>query len=234
VGNGIDDSASARAAVARRRAADVVTVLYTGRFVDRKGIQELLESAARILRASPNVRFVLAGGHRGCSGEDMASRWLPPACEPFRHRILFTGWLSPEDMNRWYQAADILVVPSWYEPFGMVILEGMLHGLAIVASDVGGPRAILDDGATGLLCRPRDVDSLERALLRVIDDPRLRDSLGHNAARDVRHQWSFNRIVCQMAAVYAEMATVASPDGRQTEVDESVSPILSSLEVVRD
>jgi hypothetical protein len=64
-------------------------VLYTGRFVDRKGIRELLEAAAIVLDRSPRVRFVLAGGHRGCTGEDMSRYWMPPICEPFRDRITF-------------------------------------------------------------------------------------------------------------------------------------------------
>jgi glycosyltransferase involved in cell wall biosynthesis len=70
-----------------------------------------------------------------------------------------------------YTAADVLVVPSRYEPFGMVILEGMLYGLAIIAADVGGPAEILEHGRTGLLFPPRDVNALSRALQCLLDDP---------------------------------------------------------------
>jgi glycogen(starch) synthase len=205
VGNGIDDSGLARAAARRRCRGDVVTVLYTGRFVERKGIRELLEAAPAVLQQAPGARFVLAGGHRHCTGDDMARYWLPHCCERFRHRIHFTGWLDSDDLNRWYASADVLVVPSWYEPFGMVILEGMLYGLAIVASDVGGPRAILNDGVTGLLCRPKDVASLEETLSRVVSDRSLRDRLGRSAAHDVRSRWLFDRVVLRMRSVYDEL-----------------------------
>jgi glycogen synthase len=212
VGNGIDDSASARAAALRDHTDPTITVLYTGRFVDRKGIRELLEAAPLVLARSPNARFVLAGGHRGCSGDDMRRRWLPPERSPLNGRITFTGWLNADQLDEWYRTADVLVVPSWYEPFGMVILEGMLHGLAIVASDVGGPRAILRDGQTGLLCAPRDAASLAHALVRVVEDHELRRQLGARAARDVRAHWLFDSVLQRMRQVYSEViASVHAP-----------------------
>jgi glycosyltransferase involved in cell wall biosynthesis len=205
VGNGIEDSSVARAAAASRRHGSRVTVLYTGRFVERKGVAELLAAAPRVLDQCPEAKFVLAGGHRHCTAEDMARHWLPQGCERFRDRIHFTGWLTQDDMNGWYARADVLAVPSWYEPFGMVILEGMLYGLAIVATDVGGPRAILRDGETGTFCRPKDVPSLEDALLRVVSDETLRDRLGQNAARDVRSSWLFDKVLLRMRHVYDEL-----------------------------
>ena len=201
VGNGIEDSNLARAAAGPRRHGSRVTVLYTGRFVERKGVVELLAAAPRVLDRRPEARFVLAGGHRHCTANDVSRHWLPQSCERFRDRIHFTGWLTQEEMNRWYALADVLVVPSWYEPFGMVILEGMLYGLPIVATDVGGPRAILRDGETGLFCRPKDVPSLEDALLRVVSDQTLRDRLGQNAAQDVRSRWLFDKVLLRMRHV---------------------------------
>jgi Glycosyl transferases group 1 len=105
---------------------------------------------------------------------------------------------------------------SWYEPFGMVILEGMLYGLAIVATDVGGPRAILADGETGIFCQARDVSSLERALIRVTADESLRHRLGRRASEEVRSRWLFDTICPRMRDVYEEflhaprIATVTS------------------------
>jgi glycogen(starch) synthase len=205
IGNGIADSAAARAAVARRRPGSTVTILYTGRFVDRKGVHELLPAAAIVLGQSPHARLVLAGGHRGSSGADMFRHWMPEVCMSFQDRIRFTGWCSSDQLNHWYAASDVLAVPSWYEPFGMVILEGMLHGLAIVASDVGGPRAILSHGVTGLLCQPRSVASLAEALLRLVDDPNLRQDLGRRAAQQVRSRWLFDIVIEQMRSLYSEL-----------------------------
>jgi glycogen(starch) synthase len=213
VGNGIDDSSLARAASRPRHHGNRITVLYTGRFVDRKGVAELLAAAPRVLDESQETRLVLAGGHRHCTADEMARHWMPPSCEPFRDRIHFTGWLNQDEMNRWYASADVLVVPSWYEPFGMVILEGMLYGLAIVATDVGGPRAILSDGETGVFCQPRDVASLEEALLRVVSDQAFRNRLGQNAARHVRSRWLFDKVLLRMRNVYDELVREAVVPG---------------------
>jgi len=206
VGNGIDDSHAARHVAKRRAVHDGLNVLFAGRFVERKGVRELLDAIPAVLAKAPSARFVLAGGHRHSRAEDVERYWLPESCRPHRDHIEFTGWLDECALQRWYAWADILAVPSWYEPFGMVILEGMLHGLAIVASDVGGPRAILRDGVTGVLCAPRDATSLAQGLIRLTADAGLRRRLGRNAARDVRLRWLFRNAVAGMRAVYEEAA----------------------------
>jgi hypothetical protein len=105
---------------------------------------------------------------------------------------------------RWYAAADILVVPSRYEPFGMVVLEGMLHGLPVVAAEVGGPADILEHGRTGLLFPPRDVTALVAALRKLIGNTEDRRRMGHAAAREVRQTWLWDRLVPEMIRVYGE------------------------------
>src|SRR5262249_31289134 len=158
VGHGIEDRPR-RARVGGSRSA-VPTVLFVGRFVDRKGIRELLSAIPSVLDAAPQARFVLVGGQRGTTEAEMERWWLSPELVRFREKIRFTGWLPPEKVASWYHGADILVVPSWYEPFGMVVLEGMLEGMAVAAADVGGPGEILQAERTGLLFAPRDAESL--------------------------------------------------------------------------
>ena len=139
----------------------------------------------------------------------MADYWLPSSCYTVLDRILFTGWLNAEQLSKWYAEADILVVPSWYEPFGMVILEGMLYGLPIVATRVGGPNEILSSERTGLFCEPKDVASLQAQVIRFIRDPALRLRLGRNAAAEVRSRWLFKRVVDKMLEVYKEASFAA-------------------------
>jgi glycosyltransferase involved in cell wall biosynthesis len=122
--------------------------------------------------------------------------------------VEFVHRLTPEEMTEYYRMADILVVPSWYEPFGMVILEGMLHGLAIAASDIGGPAEILRHETTGLLFPPRNVDALVAALLRLVSDANLRQCLGAAAGAAVRRRWLWPRLIADMRSVYREVANV--------------------------
>ena len=207
-GNGIADNAHARLHAGRRRPRTPVTVLYTGRFVDRKGIRELLHAAPVFLGAEPAARLVMAGGHRHSTAQEMSDCWLPAACEPFRDRILFTGWLSSEQLAARYAEADILAVPSWYEPFGMVILEGMLYGLPIVAAAVGGPKEILIDERTGLFCEPRDSIRLAAQILRLIRDPDLRMKIGGAAAAEVRSRWLHEQVLRNITQIYADRKSV--------------------------
>jgi len=202
VGNGIEASRPAAAKPTR----EAVTVLYSGRFVERKGIRELIEAIGIVLAEAPSVRFILAGGHRDCTAAQMESWLLPPHLYGQRAQIHFTGWQSQEQMTGWYEAADILVVPSWYEPFGMVVLEGMAHGVAIAAASVGGPAEILEHGRTAILFPPRDSRALARAILRLVRDSDYRMRLAAAASRELHDHWLWPSIVRKMQAVYAELA----------------------------
>ena len=216
VGNGIEDIALNPKAA--KKDSNAPLVLFNGRFVERKGIRELIEAIEIVLGQAPDARFVLAGGHRGCSGAQMESWLLPAQLRPVRKQIQFTGWLTPQELTNWYQRADILVVPSWYEPFGMVILEGMLHGIAIAASAVGGPMEILDHERTGLLFPARDSKALAEAILRFVHDCDGRLRIGAAGARKVREKWLWHRVIEKMRRVYQELIPPAEiiPISRQT------------------
>ncbi len=204
VGNGIDDSPGTYRTLRKKGPDEPLIVLYSGRFVERKGISDLLAAIPLMLSKVPTLRFVLIGGHRHSSGAEMEQWWLPPALNPYRHHIHFTGWLAPKEVEEWYRATDIMVVQSRYEPFGMVILEGMLYGLPIVASAIGGPAEILQHGRTGLLFPPRDVEKLAGALLQLAENPNLRQQIGAAAASEVRQQWLWTYIVEKIWGVYLE------------------------------
>jgi glycogen(starch) synthase len=203
VGNGIDDTALARKAVRKKHpicADDPPLVMYSGRFVERKGIRELLAAIPKVLATAPQTRFVLVGGYG--NGGEIESTWMTDALRPYRHQVHFTGWLPPAEVAHWYSVADLLVVPSWYEPFGMVILEGMLYGLPIAAAAVGGPAEILRDEHTGLLFPPQNSEALAHTTLRLVQSAVLRQQIGSAAATEVRRNWLWPQIVVKMRQVY--------------------------------
>jgi Glycosyl transferases group 1 len=92
----------------------------------------------------------------------------------------------------------------------MVVLEGMLHALPIIASDTGGPAEILRHRRTGLLFPPQDVEQLTAYIIELAQNPDLRANLGRAAAREVRRAWSWPRMVAAMREVYAQLV---APDG---------------------
>lgn len=210
VGNGIDNRDWVGNSAGAHRSASPALVLYSGRLVERKGIQDLLNAIPAVITQVPDTRFVLAGGPAGWPAAEVARQWLPPACLPFADSIHFTGWLQSRDLDAWYRTADIQVVPSRYEPFGMVVLEGMMHGLPIVATKVGGPNAILEDERTGILVPPFDPDALARALVRLLRDPDLRWRLGASAAEEVRRSWLWSQAAARMRKVYCEIVPASA------------------------
>src|SRR6266568_2964599 len=118
-------------------------------------------------------------------------------------QITFTGPLPRADVIRAYGSADIFVLPSLFEPFGIVLLEAMAAGLPIVASRVGGIPEVVQDGATGLLVRPGDSRVLAEAIGRLISDPSLRSQMGE-AGRLRAAAFSWERLVPRILKVYDE------------------------------
>jgi glycosyltransferase involved in cell wall biosynthesis len=222
IGNGIDHLLPTAGVRIRRRSSYAPLILFCGRFVERKGLRELLAAIPLVLEEAPTTRFVLVGGTGWQTAAEVERRWLPPGLAVHRSQVHFTGWLQPEDLAHWYQVADILTVPSWYEPFGMVVLEGMLYGLAIAASRVGGPAEILEHEHTALLFPPRSISCLARTLIRLVKDPALRRSLGAEAAKDVRRNWQWPRMVNAMRGVLEELVKVgklrAGREKREPEI----------------
>ena len=204
VGNGIEECALARSKADSCVVKTNPVVLYTGRLVERKGIRELLAAIPLVLERAPRTQFVLAGGPPYTDPDELARTWLPAECYAYRDNIRFTGWLSPSGVAEWYRRADIQVVPSRYEPFGMVVLEGMLHGLPIVAANVGGPARILKHEVTGLLYAAHDVEMLAAHITALALNPERRKCLGAAAATDVRNHWLWPAIIKKMACVYSE------------------------------
>jgi glycosyltransferase involved in cell wall biosynthesis len=177
VGNGRDPATfrpdnAARAAIrtALGTAADRVVVVAVSRLVRDKGYPEL----AAAMRALPEVELWVVGERLASDrGEDMAAL-LAEAGLADRLRLL--GYR--DDVAAVLAAADIFVLPSYFEALPMSVIEAMLVGLPVVASDVGGSREQVVPGVTGLLVPPRQVAPLAKALARLAADASLRSAMG--------------------------------------------------------
>jgi glycogen(starch) synthase len=207
VGNGI--TLGETAATSQPGSSGPPMVLFSGRFVDRKGVRDLLQAIPAVLASAPDTRFVLAGGHRGCTSQEMDSWWRPATLRGAA-QVHFTGWLDAGGMRDWYRRAHILVVPSWYDPFGMVVLEGMQHSLAIAAAAVGGPAEILQHEHTGLLFAPRDPRAIADALRRLITNSQLRSRIAAAGRADLARRWTWHHIIRLIQNVYRECAHSAT------------------------
>jgi glycogen(starch) synthase len=209
VGNGIHLAPRTRR---RRHRANGAVVLYVGRFGTRKGVRDVIEAVPRVRTEVPDARFVFVGGASPADGPFEAAAWVPPRLRRHRSRMTFIGWhdVPANATPTWYAGADVLVVPSRYEPFGMVVLEGMLSGQAIVAANAGGPAELLRHERTALLYPAGDVEALADALVRMLCDSALRRRLGSAARDEVRQRWTWRQVLPALHGAYAEASRACS------------------------
>lgn len=187
---GMDDTGAARAAAAAQRSGELV--LYAGRFADINGTAELFAAIPRIAGRVPGARFAVAGGlpeNRKAEARWLR-RWREQAPADVQARVTFPGWLPGDALSALYAQAAVLLAPSWFETFGLVVLEAMLHGVPVAATSAGALTERVAHERTGLLSAPRDVDALVENAVRLLEDRALAARLGAAAAAEARrHSW---------------------------------------------
>lgn len=175
---------------------DQKIVVYVGRFVREKGIHVLLNAASSILAERPDTKFVIVGGGNRENLERFV-RWFG-----LSDNVLFTGFLKDRALHQVYRCADVAVFPSLYEPFGIVALEGMAAGCAVVASDAGGLKEVVVHDETGTSCYAGDSGSLAWAVLKVLNDPQRAEALKKAARARLDTDFNWANIARQTLDVY--------------------------------
>ncbi|MDE3101814.1 MAG: glycosyltransferase family 4 protein [Chloroflexota bacterium] len=184
-----------------------VNILFLGRAEKRKGAIYLLRAYAALKRSHPETRLILAahGQQVGAMRRFVRDQRLGD--------VLFAGRVSDVDKARFFKTADIFCAPSTgQESFGIVLLEAMAAGRAIVASDIHGYKRVVQRNETGLLVEPKDPDALCQALARLIDDPALRERLGSAGAERAK-EFDWPHVARQLVAVYEEVLQGRDPAG---------------------
>jgi glycogen(starch) synthase len=181
-------------AAARQRfaAPDAPLVTFAGRLVYEKGVQHLLGAVPRLAERHPGLRVVVAGDgpYRG----ELEALACPA--------VTFTGFLGGHDLTALMGASDCYVVPSIYEPFGMVALEAAAAGTPVAVADTGGLAEIVQHGVTGVTFAPRDPEALAASVGSVLADREYARTLARRARRRVREDFTWQAIAAQTAAVY--------------------------------
>jgi D-inositol-3-phosphate glycosyltransferase len=118
--------------------------------------------------------------------------------------ITFLGARDQDTLQYYYAAADVLVMPSHYESFGMVALEAMACGTPVIASDVGGLSTLVQDGKTGFRVKVNDPEALAKAIERLMDNEARRRRMGHSAAC-YAEDYSWQKVVDKLVGVYEEV-----------------------------
>ncbi|GAB2819410.1 D-inositol-3-phosphate glycosyltransferase [Actinocorallia aurea] len=170
--------------------ADAYLLLFVGRIQPLKAPDVLVKAAARLLERRPDLRtrlvVAIVGGPSGTGKERPESLQKLAASLGLSDVVRFEPPTRQEGLAEWYRAADVTVVPSHNETFGLVAVESQACGTPVVASAVGGLRTAVGDGISGVLVQGHDPEDYARVLEHLYDEPHLRERLGQGAVRHAR------------------------------------------------
>lgn len=187
--------------------ADGPNLLFVGRLEPRKGVDVLLACLPELLDRFRDLTVTLAGEDiDGFTGGTLAA--MP---DDVARRVHVLGWVPDELLLELYACCDLVVVPSRYESFGLVLIEAMMFAKPVVASSVGGMESVVVDRVTGRLVAPGDVTALGDALGELLGSPALRAGMGAAGRRRYCDAYQAGRMAEALAARLADVSAAHGP-----------------------
>lgn len=171
-------------------------VLFVGRLVYEKGAHVLINAIPKVLEKS-DAKFVIVGS--GYMKEQLLNIVRGMGLE---RKVLFTGFVDDETLLKLQKCADVSVVPSLFEPFGIVALEAMAAKSPVVVSDTGGLSEIVEHDATGVKVYPNNPDSLAWGITKILLDENYRNRIVENAYKKVQEKYDWDKIAQQTKRIY--------------------------------
>jgi glycosyltransferase involved in cell wall biosynthesis len=171
-------------------------VLFVGRLVYEKGAHVLINAIPKVLDRV-NAKFVIVGS--GYMKDQLLGIVRSTGLE---HKVMFTGFLDEQTLLRLQTCADISVVPSLFEPFGIVALEALAARCPVVVSDTGGLSEIVDHDFTGVKVYPNNPDSLAWGITKVLQDEKYRAHIRWNGYRKIQEKYDWNKIAQETKLLY--------------------------------
>jgi len=175
-------------------------ILFVGRLVNEKGAHILINAVPKVLQYYNDAKFVIVG--RGPQF-DYLNRIANEM--NISHKIYFTGYIGEEELAKLYKCSDVAVFPSLYEPFGIVVLEGMLANVPVVVSDAGGLDEIVEHGVDGMKSYAGNPNSLADSILEILYNPGKAEKMKEKALEKVQLLYNWDVIAKQTLDVYKEV-----------------------------
>jgi glycosyltransferase involved in cell wall biosynthesis len=159
--------------------AQIVTFLFVGELIPRKGMRQLLQTCALLNRSSPHQYRLLVVG----DGQERAELAQIATAENLDDFVTWLGWLPYERLGAYFQLADALIFPTLEDVWGMVVLEAMAFGQPVLCSRWAGAAELIVPGENGELFDPHHPAELAALMARVLQQPQLLETMGANARR---------------------------------------------------
>jgi glycosyltransferase involved in cell wall biosynthesis len=182
---------------------DEPCVLFVGGLVSRKGLPYLVEAAKKVVKQKVNTQFLIVG-----DGPLRIQLKGTIASAGLGDNFKFLGSLKDSELPKIYNCADVFVLPSVQEGQGIVLLEAQSSGVPVVAFNSGGVKEAMRNGETGLLVQPGNTDDLAEALIKLLNNKPLRESLGLNGRKYVEANYTWDVSTKKMLEVYREALSI--------------------------
>jgi glycosyltransferase involved in cell wall biosynthesis len=178
-------------------------ILFLGRLHKSKGLGVLIEAYSRLQQSIKNIVLVIAGPDEG-----IANDLLKQVCKlGLTENVLLSGPLYGTDKLAAYVDSDVFVLPSFYEIFGIVLLEAAACSIPIVASNISPIAEIISHQDNGLLFQSGNAKALEKSLLNILYDEDRARRMGSNARGNVIKRYSISNIVSELEGIYRRIRT---------------------------
>ncbi|NUN66106.1 glycosyltransferase family 1 protein [Pseudanabaena biceps] len=180
-------------------------ILYVGRFDPRKGIETLVRVVALLKQQNvQNLKLIIVGGSSANMPDGEERERIENIVNELGLQSLtvFAGRVGHDILPLYYAAADVCVIPSHYEPFGLVAIEAMACGAPVVASNVGGLKYTVIPEETGLLVEPRDIEAFARGIQRILTDELWVRKMRKQASINVYQRFSWTGVTMQLHELY--------------------------------
>ena len=197
---------------------DVRMILFVGRIEPLKGLDTLIRAMSCLKLNHPDhpVHLAIIGGEPDASSQQMSAEMarLQKLCDELAldQTVIFLGKRGQDTLPYYYSAAEMLVMPSHYESFGMVALEAMACGTPVIASEVGGLGFLVQNGETGYTIPNGEPGVLNDKLSILLDDANLRDAMGKRAT-EYAQSYTWDKIAAQIVGVYQALLNKNKENG---------------------
>ena len=210
---------------------DEKIVLYVGRFDPRKGIETLVRACAQLKTNPAQIRLVIVGGSDPTQpdGDERIRIENIVQALGLSSQTTFAGRVGHDRLPLYYTAADVCVIPSHYEPFGLVAIESMACGTPVVASAVGGLKFSIVPEETGLLVPPQDTEAFAKAIDRILGNDLWATKLRLRASERVQRNFSWSGVAAQLSDLYRRL--LAQSIAHEMLVPERSRDVLSEIAV---
>lgn len=177
------------------------TILFAGRLEPEKGLEQLIRAMPEIIEKHKDAELIIAGNGYLKNKLKSFSRKLG-----VEDNVKFLGWVPKKDLASLYTAAEIFILPSFYEVFPMAMLEALASGTPVITTNVAGMPDVITDGENGVLIEPGSSSEITDAVLKLLGDNELRRRMGMAGRKNVEEHFTWDNVTEIITQVYEGMA----------------------------